>query len=108
MSVARSWSARATPEGARAYVSYFRNSLAPALSRLAGYLGASILERPSGELIELTVITRWRSLDAIRGFAGHDHERAVVEPEARAVLVSFDDRVEHHTIVLEVSAQAAP
>jgi heme-degrading monooxygenase HmoA len=102
MSVARSWSARATPDGAAAYLAYFRDVLAPSLARLAGYLGASILQREHGDLVELTVVTRWRSLDAIRGFAGHDHERAVVEPEARALLTSFDDRVEHRTIVLDM------
>ncbi len=101
--IARSWSARATPGGARAYVDYFRATLAPALARLPGYLGASILEGSRGDLVELLVITRWRSLDAIRGFAGDDHELAVVEPEARAVLVSFDERVQHRTIVLDVA-----
>jgi heme-degrading monooxygenase HmoA len=103
MAIARSWSARATPAGARDYLAYFRNTLAPELTQLAGFLGASILERSSGEVIELVVVTRWASLEAIRGFAGDDHERAVVEPEARAVLTSFDDRVEHRTIVLELA-----
>lgn len=102
MPIARSWSARATPVGARAYLAYFRNTLAPELARRTGFLGASILERAFGEHVELVVVTRWASLEAIRGFAGDDHERAVVEPEARAVLTSFDDRVEHHTIVLEL------
>jgi len=103
MPLARSWSACATLEGAQAYVAYFRDALAPQLAQLAGYLGASILQRPQGELVELTVVTRWRSLDAIRGFAGDDYERAVVEPEARAVLTSCDDRVQHRTIVLDVA-----
>jgi heme-degrading monooxygenase HmoA len=107
MAIARSWSARATPGGAEAYVRYFRDVLAPELAALPGYLGASILQaEPAGapeRTIELTVITRWASLDAIRRFAGDDHERAVVEPEARAVLLSFDDRVEHRTVVLDIA-----
>lgn len=86
---------------------YFRDALAPELAARPGYLGASILQADlqaeRGGAIELTVITRWASLDAIRGFAGHDHERAVVEPEARAVLLSFDDRVEHRTVVLDLA-----
>src|SRR4051812_31279212 len=103
MTIARAWSARATHEGAAAYVRYFRDTLAPGLARLEGYLGATILEDRRGELIELVVITRWRSLEAIRGFAGDEHERAVVEPEARALLTSFDDRVQHRAIVLDVT-----
>ncbi|HEX3763810.1 MAG TPA: antibiotic biosynthesis monooxygenase [Kofleriaceae bacterium] len=103
MTIARSWSARATRDGAQAYVRYFRDTLAPELAALPGYLGASIHQGTHDEVVELVVITRWASLDAIRGFAGDDHERAVVEPEARAVLLSFDDRVEHRAIVLEVA-----
>ena len=49
------------------------------------------------------MVTRWTSIEAIRGFAGEDLERAVVEPEARALLVSFDERVQHRTIVLDVA-----
>jgi heme-degrading monooxygenase HmoA len=106
MAIARSWSARATPAGAQAYVRYFRDALAPELSKLGGFLGASISQLERGDARELLVVTRWASLAAIHGFAGPDHERAVVEPEARALLLSFDDRVEHRTIVLDLACRA--
>lgn len=102
--IARSWSALATDEGAAGYIRYFRGTLAPALAGLPGYLGASILQGRRDELVELVVVTRWSSLEAIQRFAGDDHERAVVEPEARALLVSFDERVQHCAIVLEITA----
>ena len=82
---------------------YFRDTLAPELAKRDGYLGASLQQLERGEVFELLVVTRWASLDAICGFAGGDHERAVVEPEARAMLLSFDDRVEHRTVVLDVA-----
>lgn len=47
---------------------------------------------------EFLVITLWDSMDAIRRFAGEDSERAVVEPEARAVLAEFDDFVRHYEV----------
>jgi hypothetical protein len=40
-------------------------------------------------------------MDAVRGFAGERAETAVVEPEARALLVSWDDQVEHVPIALD-------
>jgi len=46
----------------------------------------------------------WQSLDAVRAFAGADIEAAVVEPEARAVLASFDSRVSHYTIGINASS----
>jgi heme-degrading monooxygenase HmoA len=103
MVIARSWSARATPDGARGYVRYFRDTLAPELATLEGYLGASIYQGEVGDLVEILVVTRWASAEAIRSFAGDDAGRAVVEPEARAMLVSFDERVEHRTVVLDVA-----
>jgi hypothetical protein len=38
---------------------------------------------------------------AIRGFAGADLDRAVVEPEAVAALLSFDATVRHFEVVQE-------
>jgi heme-degrading monooxygenase HmoA len=46
-------------------------------------------------------VTRWRSLDAVRAFAGADPDAAVVEPEAAAVLTRYDARVKHYEVVLE-------
>jgi hypothetical protein len=43
-------------------------------------------------------VTLWDSLDSIRKFAGDAIDRAVVEPEARAVLSSFDDFVRHFEV----------
>ena len=38
-------------------------------------------------------------MDAIRRFAGEDAERAVVEPEAQAVLAEYDDFVRHYEVM---------
>jgi hypothetical protein len=50
-------------------------------------------------------VTWWRSLDAIHGFAGSDIGRAVIDPEARRVLVSCDESVAHYTVVAEHPAR---
>ena len=50
--------------------------------------------------IEVVVITFWESVDAIRGFAGADLERAVVADEAAALLTQFDRRVRHYELAL--------
>jgi hypothetical protein len=105
MAIARSWTARATPDGARAYVAFFRDTLAPQLAATAGHRGALVLDRPvagpADELVEITVHTFWDSLAAIEQFAGARYDHAVVEPEARAILVSFDEHVEHREIALD-------
>jgi hypothetical protein len=49
---------------------------------------------------EVVVATVWDSIDAIRAFAGEDHEVAVVEPVVRELLDRFDDRVTHFTVAV--------
>ena len=103
-SVVRSWSARATPAGADAYVAHFRSAVLPELQRLRGHRGAMVLRRPQDGLIRITVLTLWTSMAAIAEFAGADTEAAVVEPAARDVLADFDTRVEHFELALHAEA----
>jgi len=104
MPIARTWSARATPAGTTAYVMFFHETLVPQLAQIDGHRGAVVLRRPAGDLVEITVHTFWESMAAIERFAGATYDRAVVEPEARAVLASFDDHVEHRDVALDTRA----
>jgi heme-degrading monooxygenase HmoA len=93
--IARLWRGSASDAAkADAYRRHVTTQVLPSLSAIEGYRGARVLRR--GE--EFLVITFWESMDAIRGFAGEDPERAVVEPEARAVLAQFDDFVRHYEV----------
>ena len=73
------------------------------ITRLEGFLGATLTRQVRPDDIEFLVITRWQSLDAIRGFAGDTIGRAVVEPGAIAALVDYDEFVEHYEVVEEVT-----
>jgi heme-degrading monooxygenase HmoA len=88
-------------ENASAYIKHFEETVAPELRELDGYHGAYILRKNDEEGIELSVMTFWDSMDSIRQFAGEDTEMAVVEPEAKAALQSFDEFVIHYEIVLD-------
>ena len=48
---------------------------------------------------EFVTITMFDSLDAVKAFAGDDFETAVVLPEARKLLASFDARSEHYDLI---------
>src|SRR6266852_4442038 len=89
----------------------FRGSspeVAESFARSDGYVGALLLQRDAAESVEVLVITWWRSLEAIRRFAGADLERAVVADEARAVLTQFDRRVRHYEVVVEDAPKNLP
>jgi len=98
-SIVRSWRARATAENAPRYVAFF-DRLREQLAQLAGFRGALVMTRVEDEdLVEISVLTFWDSMDAVRQFASPDVECAVVEPEARELLLSFNNRVHHYDIV---------
>lgn len=98
--IVRTWSARATPDNARAYVAYFHRVMRPQLSQLAGHRGAMVLTRAAQVVIEITVLTMWDSFDSISAFSP-EVDQAVVEPEARALFLSFDPLVQHHHLALD-------
>ena len=98
------WTARATAAGAERYLKFFAGTLVPALQAIEGHSGAQVFSRPDAGEVEITVLTFWESMGAVRRFAGEAPDRAVVEPEARAVLLSYDEAVRH--LELEIDTRA--
>lgn len=96
--IARIWRGRAEKSQADAYHRHVTETVFPSLENLAGHRGASLLRREVDGLVEFLAITHWDSLDAIRSFTGEDIDKAVVEPEAQAALVQFDDFARHYEI----------
>jgi len=97
--IVRMWKARSTVEKTDDYVQHATKKVFPALRAIEGHLGAYLLRRAVDGAIELVVLTLWESMQAVRKFAGSEPQNAVVEPEARAVLTSFDQSVTHFEVV---------
>jgi uncharacterized protein YciI/heme-degrading monooxygenase HmoA len=97
--ILRMWKARSTADKSDEYVQHATKKVFPALRAIEGHRGAYLLRRAVDGAIELVVLTLWGSMEAVRKFAGKEPDKAVVEPEARAALTSFDDSVTHFEIV---------
>lgn len=97
--ILRMWRARSPIEEAGEYVRHASSHVFPALGAIDGYRGAYLLRRALTDAIEFVVLTLWASMDAVRRFAGSEPEKAVVDPEAQAVLIDFDKFVTHFEIV---------
>jgi heme-degrading monooxygenase HmoA len=61
-----------------------------------GFHTAYLMRRDDGDAVRIHVLTLWASMAAVTAFAGDTPEVAVVEPAARAALVTFDTTVEHY------------
>lgn len=101
--IARLWRGWATPENAEAYEALLRGRILPGIAgrRLSGYKGAHLLRRESAAEVEFVTVLWFDTLDAVREFAGGDHEAAVVPAEARAILSRFDERSAHYEVLDE-------
>jgi hypothetical protein len=99
--IVRMWRGQAKAENADAYEHFVTTKVFAELPAIPGHRGAYLLKRDvgNGSEVEFIAVTLWESLASIRGFAGESIDRAVVEPEARAVLSSFDDFVRHFELV---------
>jgi hypothetical protein len=98
--ILRMWKAHATAAKAGDYVRHASEKVFPEIQALPGHRGAYLLRRSVGNTIEFLVLTLWASMDAIRGFAGPEPEKAVVEPAARAALSDFDGIATHYEVVV--------
>lgn len=96
--IARLWRGRATPQNAPAYVRHFTEKAVLALEALPGHRGATLMQREVDGQVEFVALTFWDLRASIEAFAGEDIRRAHVEPQARAVLASFDDFAEHYEV----------
>jgi heme-degrading monooxygenase HmoA len=93
--VARTWRGWTRREDADAYVDYLERTGMPEYRATSGNRGAWILRHDDGDRTEFVTLTFWDSLDAIRGFAGDDVERAVFYPEDDRFLVEREETVTH-------------
>jgi uncharacterized protein YciI/heme-degrading monooxygenase HmoA len=97
--IARIWKAKTSPVKFPEYMEHLTKKVFPSLQLIQGHRGAYLLKRASGDGIDITVMTLWESMQAVKQFAGPNPEAAVVEPTARAVLEHFDDFVQHFDVI---------
>lgn len=66
---------------------------------ITGFRGIQLLCRGLPDEVEFVTIMTFDTLDAVQEFAGDDYEKAVVPPEARALLKRFDERSAHYEAI---------
>jgi hypothetical protein len=93
--ITRLWRGWTTPDNAEAYEQFLLTRLFPSMRAIAGFRGADVLRRRDGHEIAFVTLTRFESIDAIRGFAGDDYEVPVLEPEAIELLSRYEDSASH-------------
>src|SRR5690349_7007087 len=79
--IARTWRGWTRSEDSDAYVDYVKETGIAEYRATPGNRAAFVLRRDEGDRAEFVTLTFWDSMDAVRGFAGDDVERAVFYPD---------------------------
>jgi heme-degrading monooxygenase HmoA len=98
--ISRIWRGITSPENADAYESLLKEEIFVGIRgrRIPGFREIQLFRRDLGPEVEFVTVMWFDSLDAVRVFAGPDHEAAVVPPKARALLSRFDGRSQHYEV----------
>jgi len=97
--ISRQWRGLVKATRSEDYVQHLRTETFPALSKLPGFVRATIHRRHLPDGVEYVVVTEWASLESIRQFAGDEAERAVVPAVAREMMLEYDQFARHYEIV---------
>jgi len=98
--ILRKWTGVIRTADEKAYVHYIKATGLEGYKSTPGNLGYQMLLRARGDgTSEVTTLSWWTSLDAIKAFAGDDPEVARYYPEDDRFLVDRPKNVEHHRIV---------
>jgi heme-degrading monooxygenase HmoA len=98
--ILRRWRSRIRTAERDEYAAYVARTGGADYANTPGNLGFQMLMRDLDDgSTEITTLSWWRSMDAVREFAGRQPERARYYPEDDRFLLEKPDSVEHHAVV---------
>ena len=99
--IARIWHGWTSMENAGAYERLLKEEIFIGIGKkqIAGYKGIELLKRFTSNEVEFITIMYFETMDAIKQFAGEDHETAVVPEKAQKLLLRYDQTSQHYEII---------
>ena len=103
--IGRVWHGWTTPGNAEAYEALLKAEILPGIvgKTIAGLQRIELFRRDAGNEVEFMTIMWFTSLEAVKAFAGEDHEASYVPASARRVLSRFDARSQHYEVRTQIS-----
>lgn len=96
--IVRLWRGWTRTEDAASYRDYMTRVALPGYADVDGNVAVYMTSRPDGDREEFAMITVWKSLEAIRAFAGHDPTRVVFYPDDERYLIDREWTVTHYDV----------
>ena len=92
------WHGRVPTEKAARYRAFLNARAIPDYRAVPGNLSVHVLERVEGPVTHFVTLTFWQSMEAIRGFAGEDVQKAKYYPEDPEYLLELEPTVVHYEV----------
>lgn len=96
--IMRTWTGWVHPDNADEYLSHQNDTGVREYRSTEGNLGVLVIQRPDEDLVEITTVSLWRSMDDVRSFAGDEPEKAKFYPGDDDLLARKDDFARHFEV----------
>jgi heme-degrading monooxygenase HmoA len=96
--IGRIWKGVTKKEDTKRYLAYLKATGLKEYAATKGNLGTYVLTRQVGGNTEFLLLSLWRSMDDIKGFAGKEFEKAVYYPADKEFLLDMVPTVDHYEI----------
>lgn len=97
--IARTWRGWTREEDADRYLEYLDRTGLSGYRETGGNRGAWVFRRLDGGRAEFLVLSLWESMEAVRGFAGPEPEKAVFYDDDDHFLIDRELHVSHYEVV---------
>ena len=104
--IARIWHGYNNHENAFAYEAMLKEEIFSGIEKrkIKGFIDIQLLMRELEAEVEFVTIMRFDSLDSVKEFAGNDYGKAVIYPDAKPLLLRYDERSQHYEVRHSLSA----
>ena len=98
--MARIWHGYTDHSNADAYEHMLKSEIFSGIEKrnIEGFKNIQLLRRQIGNEVEFITIMWFDSLESVKQFAGKEYEKAVVYPEAKPLLIRYDERSQHYEV----------
>jgi heme-degrading monooxygenase HmoA len=101
--IARIWRGFTRDTDKDTYFEYLQKTGLKEYASIPGNKGVWVLRRVRDGKAEFTLVSLWQSWDAIKAFAGPNHENAVYYPEDKKFLLELEPHVAHYEVLAQPS-----
>jgi heme-degrading monooxygenase HmoA len=94
--ITRTWHGRTSLKNADYYLQFLLHEGTKEYLQTTGNLSVKVWERKEEDCCHFWTVTEWTDIEAVKGFAGEDYEKAVYYPEDNGILLEFEENVNHY------------